>query len=201
METGETMALPTEPDAPHPAPSAPSVSAPSDISLPPPLTESQLSFPRSLLPRSGMGPDMVVGSEPWHRALPADWVPIIARDAQIQQQQVNSGTGAGASSPFSDAYLSTQPAKRRKIAAEEKPEGDLEKVISETLQEAIASTGIQPASGVVAAALAASGSERVREAVKGEVVGAVKRRLDKDQEYKTHESRFPNSKSFASKKK
>ena len=34
-----------------------------------------------------MGPDMVVGSEPWHRALPADWVPIIARDIQRQAEQ------------------------------------------------------------------------------------------------------------------
>jgi hypothetical protein len=40
-----------------------------------------------LLPRGSIGPDMVVGGEPWHRALPADWVPIIARDIQRQAEQ------------------------------------------------------------------------------------------------------------------
>jgi hypothetical protein len=30
---------------------------------------------------------MVVGGESWHRALPSDWVPIIARDIQRQAEQ------------------------------------------------------------------------------------------------------------------
>jgi hypothetical protein len=30
---------------------------------------------------------MVVGGEAWHRPLPADWVPIIARDIQRQAEQ------------------------------------------------------------------------------------------------------------------
>ncbi len=40
-----------------------------------------------LLPRGSMGPDMVVGGEPWHRGLPSDWVPIIARDIQRQAEE------------------------------------------------------------------------------------------------------------------
>ena len=40
-----------------------------------------------LLARGAVGPDMVVGGEPWHRALPSDWVPIIARDIQRQSDR------------------------------------------------------------------------------------------------------------------
>jgi hypothetical protein len=36
--------------------------------------------------------------------------------------------------PFSDAYLTTQPSKRRRLIAAEKPEGSVERVIAETLQ-------------------------------------------------------------------
>lgn len=49
-----------------------------------PITLIYLS---ELLARSAMGPDMAVGGEPWHRALPSDWVPIIARDIQRQAEQ------------------------------------------------------------------------------------------------------------------
>ena len=40
-----------------------------------------------LLPRGSMGPDMLVGGEQWHRGLPSDWVPIIARDMQRQAEE------------------------------------------------------------------------------------------------------------------
>lgn len=178
------------------------------VRMPAAVDEGELRFPRSLLPRSGMGPDMVVGSEPWHRVLPSDWVPLVARDSHLQNNVAgrigNSSRGhhAGEQAPFSDAYLSTQPAKRRKIAAEEKPDGDLDKLISDTLQDAIRSTGAQPTTASVASMAAeVSANERVRDAVEGEVLGAVRGRIERDQEYKIHMSRFPQSSTFLAKEK
>lgn len=68
-------------------------------------------------------PNIVLGSESWHSQVPEDWVPIIARDSQKQRRQNPQG-------PFSDAYLSGMPSKRRKIINSAKPEGSLSQVIS-----------------------------------------------------------------------
>ncbi len=60
-------------------------SSPSPV---PPVVAGNLPFPADLqFPRGAIGPDMVVGGEAWHRPLPADWVPIIARDIQRQAEQ------------------------------------------------------------------------------------------------------------------
>ena len=40
--------------------------------------------------RSGSGPDMVIGREPWHRSVPEDWVPIITRDQGSHPPQNSS---------------------------------------------------------------------------------------------------------------
>ena len=177
----------------------------SQMRIPPAVDEAEMRFPRSLLPRSGMGPDMVVGGESWHRALPSDWVPIVARDSHLQNNAsaaASRGGNAGGQAPFSDAYLSTQPAKRRKIAAEEKPEGDLDKLISDTLQDAIRSTGAQPTTASVASMVAeVCANDRVRETVESEVLSAVRGRIERDEEYKIHTSRYPQSSAFLAKKK
>lgn len=52
-----------------------------------------------------------------------DWVPIIARDNLRQRRQNQQ-------QPFSDAYLSGMPSKRRKIVTSAKPQGSLPQVIS-----------------------------------------------------------------------
>lgn len=52
-----------------------------------------------------------------------DWVPIIARDTQRQRRQSSQ-------KPFSDAYLSSLPPKRRKLITSAKPQGNLSQVIS-----------------------------------------------------------------------
>ena len=177
------------------------------LRIPPALDEAEMRFPRSLLPRSGMGPDMVVGSESWHRALPSDWVPIVARDSHLQKSTSSAaaasrGENAGEHAPFSDAYLCTQPAKRRKIAADEKLEGNLDKVISDTLQDAIRSTGAQPTSASVGNMVAeVCANDRVRETVESEVLSAVRGRIKMDKEYKIHTSRYPESSAFLTRKK
>ena len=68
-------------------------------------------------------PNIVLGAEPWHGQVPEDWVPIITRDVQRQRRQ-------NPQAPFSDAYLSGMPTKRRKIVNSTKPQGSLPQVIA-----------------------------------------------------------------------
>lgn len=70
-------------------------------------------------------PKVVIGSEGWHSQVPADWVPLIARDTQRQRRQSQQPA-------FSDAYLSGMPSKRRKIVTSSKPQGSLPQVITGT---------------------------------------------------------------------
>lgn len=59
-----------------------------------------------------------------------DWVPIITRDSQRQRRQ-------NPQPPFSDAYLSGMPSKRRKLITSAKPQGNLSQVISGKIQVSI----------------------------------------------------------------
>jgi len=52
-----------------------------------------------------------------------DWVPIIARDTQRQRRQ-------NPQPPFSDAYQTGMPSKRRKIVTTAKPQGSLSQIIA-----------------------------------------------------------------------
>lgn len=54
-----------------------------------------------------------------------EWVPIIARDTQRQRRQSSQ-------KPFSDAYLSGLPPKRRKLLTSLRSQGNLSQVISGT---------------------------------------------------------------------
>merc|ERR1712113_1059994 len=159
------------------------------------------NFPSELLPRS-QGIDMVVGRDPWHRQVPPEWVPIITRDVQGQQQ-------IPPIAPYSDAYLSTQPAKKRRLAEAKKPEGSIEKVISDTLKDAIRVSGVKPKSapnapgGNDAAANSRVAGEvsldgGVQAAIKNDTRGTIKRRLQQDPDFKPE--RFPDSQDFVTKK-
>ncbi|PRD23629.1 UNVERIFIED_CONTAM: Large proline-rich protein BAG6 [Trichonephila clavipes] len=52
--------------------------------------------------------EVVLESDTWHSSVPQDWVPIITRDVQRQRRQA-------AQAPFSNAYLSGMPSKRRRM--------------------------------------------------------------------------------------
>lgn len=85
-------------------------------------------------------PNVIWGSESWHGQTPEvrriffspsivtklilkDWVPIITRDVQRQRRQEPQP-------PFSDAYLSGMPSKRRKLINSAKPDANIRQVIS-----------------------------------------------------------------------
>ena len=61
----------------------------------------------------------------WEGAVPADWVPIIARDSREAAPRCLA---------HSDAYLSGQPPKRRRLNNDKKPHGDTQTLIADTLQ-------------------------------------------------------------------
>ena len=101
--------------------------------------------------------------------------------------------------PFSDAYLTTQPSKRRRIISADKPEGSVERVISETLQDAISASGVEPTTSVEQAMRDATSSVGLVESVKSETRKVAKNRLDRDPDFKQIGESFPNSKTFARK--
>jgi len=100
--------------------------------IPPP--EQNQVFPPSLL----AVPSMTTSSLPSITSLPAAWVPIIARDGAMP---------AGSQAPHSDAYLSGQPSKRRRLNTECKPRGEVQRLIEQSLKEAMDQTGLQPTAG------------------------------------------------------
>ena len=81
------------------------------------------SFPTALLSMPLAGEE--TAAEGWQGAVPPEWVPIIARDSRQE---------APPSGPHSDAYLSGQPPKRRRLNNDKKPRGDSRTLIADTLQ-------------------------------------------------------------------
>ena len=67
--------------------------------------------------------------------------------------------------PYSDAYLSGQPSKRRKLNADSKPRGDVARLLSQSLQEAMDQTGLQPAAGAAAVMDQVAANSAVQETV------------------------------------
>ena len=108
--------------------------------------ESEPSFPTSLLaiPVTGSLPclqtrtlyslTLITGPTPPGSGLadhalavlPPSWAPIIARDT--------SEAGRPSQQPYSEAYLSGQPNKRRKLNSDKKPRGEVSNIISRSLQ-------------------------------------------------------------------
>jgi len=163
----------------------------------PPASLGAEQFPASLMTRSGMGPDMVVGRDPWHRSVPAEWVPIITRDAQLQAPLLNESS-AGRQAPFSDAYLTTVPAKKRRLAASRKPvDGTVRQAIEASLGDAIRITGVQPKTSKEEAAKSASANAKVEKSLEENARGSIKRRLEQDKDFDPQ--RFPNCNEFLDK--
>lgn len=75
------------------------------------------------------------------------------------------GTPVPRSNPYSDAYLSGQPSKRRKLNADSKPHGDVTRMLQQSLHEAIDQTGLQPAVGAAAVAEQVTANSAVQDTV------------------------------------
>ena len=155
-------------------------------------------FPASLLPRSGMGPDMVIGREPWHRSVPSEWVPIIARDVQVQAPLADE-SGPGRQAPFSDAYLTTVPAKKRRLASCRKAEGSVKDTIETSMKDALLLTRVQPKTSKDEVAKGASSNAKVEKTLTDAARNSMKRRLEQDKDFTP--DKFPNCKEFLDKSK
>ncbi len=162
--------------------------------IPPPVSAEDAVFPRALLQVPGQGPDMVVGSEAWHCVVRPEWVPIIARDAHTQERE-GPGRAVDVGGSYSDAYLSTQPAKRRKLASEGKPAGTAHDVVRENLREAIVASRVQPASSASGAAeeiaAEAMAAPPVEESTVQDMRERIRQRLDRDPDFEA--GKFPEA--------
>jgi len=146
-------------------------------------------FPANLLTvplDAGGAPD----PEGWQGAVPAQWVPIIARDSRQP---------APRSTPYSDAYMSGQPSKRRRLNNDSKPEGDANSLIAETLKEAVESSGLVPAGGLENLISSTASSNIIQAAVEEVATAAIQERLDRDPDFAPE--RFPSAKNFIKKNK
>ncbi|XP_075230242.1 large proline-rich protein bag6-A isoform X2 [Lycorma delicatula] len=130
-------------------------------------------------------PDVLLGSEDWHNSLPSDWVPIITRDTQRQRRQ-------NPQPPFSDAYLSGMPSKRRKLITSAKPQGNLSQVISENMQAAVGAAGVTaPGVEVGVVAQGAGADPTLRLAYRDQIRASVRQNLQSHPDYTP--DKYPNA--------
>jgi len=118
-----------------------------------PLPEHDLTFPPSLLaiPNITSQHNSTISDV---SSLPSTWLPIMARDQAV---------GVTNHQPHSDAYISGQPSKRRRLDTENKPRG--RRLIEQSLQEAIEQTGLQPTGGAAVVMELVGVSRNMQEAV------------------------------------
>ncbi|XP_030750406.1 large proline-rich protein bag6-A isoform X2 [Sitophilus oryzae] len=132
-------------------------------------------------------PNVVWGSEPWHRHTPEEWVPIITRDVPRQRRQ-------NSQAPFSDAYLAGMPSKRRKLINQPKIEGNFSQVISETVREAVTATGLTSAAPLDTVAEAAGQSVEIQTAFSSLLRSTVHANLRDNEDFTP--DRFPNTANY-----
>ena len=167
-----------------------------------PPADQEPAFPPSLLSVPVLaGSD---SSSPDLRSLPPNWLPIISGDQTVPVVR---------SQPYSDAYLSGQPSKRRKLNAESKPRGDVGQLLHQSLQEvggvtdltitkplhlyahyfqAVDQTGLQPAGGVQALAETVAANSAVQDSVEQMLTNTIQvsfsGMLDRDKAFNFHVS-------------
>ena len=133
-----------------------------------------------------------VGSQPWHGTLPSNWVPIVSRDVTRQQSDRDNG-----SRPPSDALLSTQSAKRRRLASKSKPEGNVEQLIADTLHSAIRVSGAQPVHAVEEVVQETSRHDAVQQSLNQDIQRNMSRRVATDPDFDA--KKFPIAKKLSEK--
>ena len=171
VERQQRLSSLASPPAPSPAPApAPPADTHSeaegveDMEVTPPQPESLIrdippSEQEAVFPPSLLSVPVLASTEtpsPDLASLPSSWLPIISADQAVPVVR---------SQPYSDAYLSGQPSKRRKLNAESKPHGDVGRLLTQSLQEAVEQTGLQPAGGVQALAESVAANSAVQDTV------------------------------------
>jgi len=147
------------------------------------------SFPSALLTLP-ITAQTEVEPEGWQGAVPPQWVPIIAHD---------SAQPTSEESPYSDAYISGQPRKRRRLNEEQKPHGRSADIISESLKEAVESTGITPVGGLENLLCSGGGSAGVNSALQDLTSASIQERVEKDADFSPE--KFPETQTFLKKHK
>jgi len=147
------------------------------------------SFPSALLTLP-ITAQTEVEPEGWQGAVPPHWVPIIAHD---------SAQPTGENSPYSDAYISGQPPKRRRLNEEQKPHGRSANILSESLKEAVESTGITPVGGLENLICSGGGSPAVNAALQDLTSASIQERVEKDADFSPN--KFPETQSFLKRSK
>ncbi|KAK4877337.1 hypothetical protein RN001_009843 [Aquatica leii] len=132
-------------------------------------------------------PQVIYGSESWHGQVPSDWVPIIARDSQRQRRQ-------NSQPPFSDAYLSGMPSKRRKIVTNSKPQGSLPQVITDSVRRAVTATGLTGVAPLETVAAAAGADLNIQSAYRNLLRSSVQSGLSNNEDFTPE--RFPNANNY-----
>jgi len=155
--------------------------------------EVEPTFPTSLLaiPVTGPTPPGTGLADHALAVLPPAWAPIIARDTATEG-------GRAVQQPYSEAYLSGQPNKRRKLNTEKKPRGEVSNIISRSLQDAIEQTGLEPRSGTMVANVAAEvgAAPSLNDAVERYTRQALQDRIGGDRDFQENKERFPAADTF-----
>ncbi|XP_069694192.1 large proline-rich protein BAG6 isoform X2 [Periplaneta americana] len=129
-------------------------------------------------------PDVLLGSETWHSTLPSEWVPIITRDTQRQRRQ-------NPQPPFSDAYLTGMPSKRRKIVTSAKPQGSLSQIIADSVGNAVDAAGVDAVTGLETVTQVAGNDPEIQAAYREQVRVSVRESLASNPDFSAEQ--FPNT--------
>ncbi|XP_065067921.1 large proline-rich protein bag6-like [Rhopilema esculentum] len=116
----------------------------------------------------------------WHRHVPPEWIAVITKDAKRQRSKTPQR-------PFSDAYCSGLPAKRRKAV---KPDEDSQIDFNVALQNSIKSAKVEPKTSLSDLSKDLD-SEELRASFQETLRKDTRKRLEKDPDYKPE--KFPNS--------
>ncbi|ERL95072.1 hypothetical protein D910_12342 [Dendroctonus ponderosae] len=121
-------------------------------------------------------PNVIWGAEQWHAQTP-----------ERQRKQ-------SAQPPFSDAYISGMPSKRRKLISNSKPQGGVSQTISESLRQVVTNAGLAAAAPLDAVAEAAGESSEIQSAYGSLLQSTVQANLSANQDF--NPERYPNAAAY-----
>ncbi|CAG0889376.1 unnamed protein product [Darwinula stevensoni] len=128
-----------------------------------------------------------VGNE-WENTMDPEWVAVIKNDTAVQHRM-------SPGKPFSDAYLSGMPAKRRRLVTGSKPQGTINTILTDTLRRAVNCAGVQPQNQSTLEVTQAAGESASLQAAYNEQVRLELQKLMKDnKDYQS--SKYPNTEKY-----